>query len=239
MYSNAIRWQLAAVLSVLFACACTPIDNDSGSSSDSSRADAVDSPDSDNSDRGIDDVESPDEAQAEVVAPDIPTEPDAVDEGPRLCPTQPPVAGSVCDTGVDPADCEYNYSVWVECRVSFRCTNDEWWENDWDCDTDWLICPDQPGRDGASCTEVMRPGITGGYCIWDEGTYCYCSGNDEWAQWACTPPPTTAGCPAIPPMLGTACDAGDVSCDYCNGSATRSCQNGVWVRSGRYYCRDE
>ncbi len=53
------------------------------------------------------------------------------------------------------------------------------------------------------------------------------------AQWACSGPPTTPGCPALLPNSGAPCTSSGLECSYgypCGGSgAVAACQNGFWA----------
>jgi hypothetical protein len=89
---------------------------------------------------------------------------------------------------------------------------------------------------GASCTPNQL------VCNYLEGR-CECSAGGGVlrlvdgsivSNWYCQTP-TTAGCPARRPALGSACTTPSLSCDYgscyIEGGTSETCTGGIWVES--------
>ena len=68
-------------------------------------------------------------------------------------------------------------------------------------------------------------------CAYPEGQ-CNCTRSGPVVRqepaWVCTP--TSAGCPAPRPDLGTACSQPGLVCDYggCSGGVNEICKDGYW-----------
>jgi hypothetical protein len=149
-----------------------------------------------------------------------------------LCPPDEPADGAPC-----PAlnlACGFGDSPRPECRHLWSCTNQGWREAQGSCADLTSFCPAaQP--DGSVCTPINDPSQNG-YCAYAGDVLCLCPCVGTRAcgpgNWVCHSPPTTDGCPATAPNLGSACSAQGLQCSYgdpCDGYGTDLyCRAGTW-----------
>jgi hypothetical protein len=130
--------------------------------------------------------------------------------------------------------CGFGDSPRPECRHLWSCTNQGWREAQGSCADLTSFCPAaQP--DGSVCTPINDPSQNG-YCAYAGDVLCLCPCVGTRAcgpgNWVCHSPPTTDGCPATAPNLGSACSAQGLQCSYgdpCDGYGTDLyCRAGTW-----------
>ncbi len=150
----------------------------------------------------------------------------------KLCPADLPAMGAPCDN--EGLACEYGLDPRPGCRSHASCTNAAW-------QIAVSGCPPIPGPGVGGCPPAAPPGglcpTDGLVCDMGADVICVCAqcaggpcSMDP--HWACGAPPTTAGCPAVAPELGSACESEGVVCTYgvCASvtSAGRRCEDGAW-----------
>jgi hypothetical protein len=152
----------------------------------------------------------------------------------NVCPEAQPMDGAPC-----PLDstvmCEYGEDIRPGCRTHATCTSGAW-------RVSVSGCPPLPvaGENGCPSSVGSDPCSNEGLaCDMGGDTTCVCSAClggpcSLNPRWACSGPPTTAGCGARPPRLGSVCDTEGLVCLY--GSmcippvaAGRRCKDGAWV----------
>lgn len=149
------------------------------------------------------------------------------------CPPNVPTAGDACSSaGVV---CEYGLDPRIGCRTHATCDAGEW-------QLAISGCPPMPGPGEDGCPDTPPDGgvcaSDGLICDMGGGTLCACGqcvggpcSLDP--RWACAEPPTTPGCPAAAPELGSTCTSPDLVCVYgvcaTTISAGRRCVNGIWT----------
>ncbi len=148
------------------------------------------------------------------------------------CPDALPAYGAAC-TG-EGLVCEYGLDLRPGCRTHATCESGLW--------TIAISgCPPLPGPGEDGCPLVPPAGglcaSDGLLCDMGGGTVCacaQCAGGPCTLdpRWVCARPPTTPGCPAVAPALGTDCAGEGLLCVYgvCGTmtSAGRLCQGGDW-----------
>jgi hypothetical protein len=150
------------------------------------------------------------------------------------CPEELPEAGDPCT--VANLVCGYGNRARSDCRALFTCTQSKWKASPWPClAAPDGFCPAAPPPIGESC-DVTRFANFGTVPICEYGTTvaCYCAGNRlmDPHVWGCNAPPTTEGCPEVPPNVGEGCSAQGLECTYggpCQpGGGRWFCRNGAW-----------
>jgi hypothetical protein len=149
---------------------------------------------------------------------------DGFDAGPPYgCPTDQPLAGDVCSPSS--LACEYGTSPNPYCNVLWECNSGSWLNEGvipGTCPHGIEACPASYGSN-AKCTEK------GTTCPYSEGT-CICSNLGP--SWKCVP--TSTGCSATRPRVGSPCNHDNQACDYggCYGGAEMRCVDGFWEIGG-------
>jgi hypothetical protein len=158
------------------------------------------------------------------------------DSGVSPCPvSQPSGPSESCST--PNVTCEYGESPDPYCNDLYECSGAMWLaETGPACPVATGACPTTYGSATGSCSSDEQ------ICPYAQGT-CICTSDpgglpiENGPVWSCTP--TTAGCPAVRPDLGTPCSApASRSCDYgqCSGGVAESCQGGYWQLSTDNAC---
>ncbi len=132
--------------------------------------------------------------------------------------------GIICEYGDDPRG--------DKCRTILTCSDSHWKvTNKPDCpDIQYPACGTRPG-------EVCSP--AGSYCLQSDGAACNCTtcpGNGICLPGTkptlyCTMP-SSQGCPAGEPNMGTSCDIEKLECMYCPDTS-RVCYKGIWTPSNQ------
>ena len=150
------------------------------------------------------------------------------------CPTAAPTAGTTCSD--ESLQCEYGDAWWnVACDVVVQCDSGQWKS----VQLAYEPCSPKPGPNPASCPATAASVPQGSACAPRDTTcyypdmFCQCSvplgGPVEIdggsASWSCLP---GDGCPFPRPLLGTACTANTVICNYEECSYGQMCVNGSW-----------
>ncbi|MBK8258240.1 MAG: hypothetical protein IPK82_36925 [Polyangiaceae bacterium] len=141
------------------------------------------------------------------------------------CPTVEPQVGDACDS--DELRCSYGESVIPSCRRGYKCLSNQWQPDGLGCTEDPAACPSP--TDGVECATQQALCIAG-------DNFCVCA---PCGGAGCPPPPffwscgtaPQAGCPAVVPNDGTACDTANLECFYgvmCAESASIKCVEGAW-----------
>ncbi len=159
-------------------------------------------------------------------------------------PSEDAGAGSACPPSFPPQNgpcsleglfCDYGTNANPKCNSLWECQSSHWvnMSDETSCPSGAFTCPSSYAAAGAHLT--CGQAFEGALCDYPQGT-CVCTSDPGGLpqggapSWYCTP--TTAGCPAAPPSLGTACvaDSGN-DCDYggCSGGVTISCTHGYWA----------
>jgi hypothetical protein len=165
-----------------------------------------------------------------------------VDGGQALasCPANEPREGDPC-SGAGLV-CGYGDSGRPDCRDIWECQSDAWHSTLSGCaQLPDGFCPTSEPDNSIACQTSSDPSLQGD-CVYPGGVLCDCpcvqTVTDAGAficgpsQFVCYGPPSTAGCPAIAPNIGTPCAVQGVQCVYadpCDGlGAAVLCRAGVW-----------
>ena len=147
--------------------------------------------------------------------------------GSPFCPVKVPPDGATCL--FEGLLCEYgNDPRGDKCRTILACSDQRWkYTNKPECPA--IEYPECRTRPGEVCDQVNT------YCYQSDGAACGCStcppnmiclpGSKPYLY--CTMP-SSHGCPAGLPNLGTPCEIEKLSCDYCPDNP-RTCYGGIWI----------
>ena len=156
------------------------------------------------------------------------------------CPANEPREGDHC-SGAGLV-CWYGNSGRPDCRDIWECQSDAWHSARSGCaQLPDGFCPTSEPNNSIACQTISDPNSRGD-CVYPSGVLCDCpcaqTVTDAGAficgpsQFVCYDPPSTAGCPAIAPDIGTPCVVQGVQCVYadpCDGlGAAILCRAGVW-----------
>jgi len=154
--------------------------------------------------------------------------------GPTGCPASEPTVGMACVK--QDLHCSYGEGAFPMCRHRYRCDMGQWAQFGGFCQQEPAACAPSP-PEGTAC-----PG-QGSYCV-DGTKLCMCPvcggagcPPEPWV-WSCSAP-AAAGCPALVPNDGTACNDPAVVCEYgimCNEHARVQCTNGAWTWDPEFAC---
>lgn len=148
---------------------------------------------------------------------------------PSGCPlSSPPMNATCSQPGLS---CTYGGNVLFGCRDMVACTGTSWAHAGACQEPPPGACPAAKPASSSGC------GYEGADCGYDDGTICNCTScpgpcTPDPPVWYCAGPPTTPGCPAIAPNLGSPCIEQGLQCSYgaCPGMATIArCDQGAWV----------
>ncbi len=159
-----------------------------------------------------------------------------------VCPDSEPTEGAPC---LRILDCSYGQSTRPDCRHRWNCVaSGAGGTAAWHAVS--LTCPQAPAGycppqqpASSTCTPMTNPDERAG-CEYPGNVVCQCAcsnsgpnlGCASTEQWVCYGPPTTPGCPAVVPNLGTACSVQGTQCAYgdpCDvGGLAVYCRAGVW-----------
>jgi len=144
------------------------------------------------------------------------------------CPTSAPSSGACSPVGLE---CEYGNNANPGCDSIVDCTQNGWQEATGENCSGQGTCPTT--YDAVPKNQDCTP--DGFSCGYSDGQ-CNCApvamSAHQSPVWQCTP--TTAGCPAPRPDLGTVCSvSSSTTCDYgaCNGGVAEVCVGGHWQRA--------
>jgi hypothetical protein len=151
----------------------------------------------------------------------------------NVCPAMQPNSGDACT--LDPTvTCEYGDDNRPGCRARVTCSAGVWQTAVPSC----LPLP-APGEQGCPTVTSTDSCPTDGLaCDLGNDSVCVCTACSgpcsQFPRWACSVPPTTAGCSARPPQLGSACSTENLVCTYgpmCAPpfAAARRCKDGAWI----------
>ena len=154
------------------------------------------------------------------------------------CPTSEPTEGDVC--AVTQVTCTFGDSPRPACRDSWTCVSEAWHATRLGCPTVPAgYCPAQQ-PDASTCTPNFDL-QTRGDCVYPGNVLCSCScpgtagmlgSTCSTSNWVCYPPPSTPGCPALLPNLGTPCAVQGTECTYADpcdvDGAVVFCRAGLW-----------
>ena len=154
--------------------------------------------------------------------------------GMTKCPANEPMMGDACT--MQGLHCSYGESAFPMCRHQYRCDMGMWAQSGGFCQQEPGSCMPSP-VEGTACPGQFS------YCV-DGTKLCMCPvcggagcPPEPWF-WSCSAPPA-AGCPAVVPNDGTACNDPGLACEYgimCNEHARVQCTNGTWVWDPEYAC---
>jgi hypothetical protein len=148
------------------------------------------------------------------------------------CPADAPPLDSACSASG--STCEYGTNLNPNCNALFQCNGSEWraLPREGTCPPPGATCPSSYAAASgnlACATDDLQE-----LCEYPQGT-CVCT-NDSGGlphsggpTWDCTP--TTSGCPAAVPILGSSCEGPSLDdCDYgqCSGGVGTACVDGYW-----------
>jgi hypothetical protein len=159
-----------------------------------------------------------------------------------ICPDTEPTEGAPC---LPTLDCSYGQSVRPDCRHRWNCgASSPGGTGAWHAVS--LTCPEAPvgycppqQPTASTCTPMTNPNERAD-CEYPGNVFCQCAcpytpqnpGCASTEQWVCYGPPTTPGCPAVVPNLGTACSVQGTQCAYgdpCDvGGLAVYCRAGIW-----------
>jgi hypothetical protein len=148
------------------------------------------------------------------------------------CPASAPSQGNACST--NGLFCEYGTSTNPYCNSLWQCTGSTWQDasSSGTCPPPDAACPASYAAASANLACSVADEMQ--LCEYPQGT-CICStysGGLPHAggpDWDCTP--TTTGCPAAVPELGSPCpNDTPADCDYgqCSGGVGMTCVDGYW-----------
>lgn len=156
----------------------------------------------------------------------------------KPCPPVAPTPGDAC--GNVAIWCVYGDSVRYDCRQTLYCSAKGWQQlatstcqippQDY--------CPGTAPTNGDTCTPWHGDAQQGvawaaGICTYEDGSICGCRALEKEAEWRCSAPPSTKGCPPLAPNYGTPCADQGVDCTYndpCTTGVRVICRNNTWAR---------
>ena len=162
-------------------------------------------------------------------------------EGSMPCPANEPNESDVCAT----ADlvCWYGDSGRPGCRDIWSCVSGQWSAARSGCvQLPQGFCPISEPDGDVVCDANTDPNLRGD-CVYTGGVLCGCpcpTTVTDGGTFTCSPsefvcygPPTTPGCPALTPNIGTPCSVQGVQCVYGNpcdvDGLSVLCRAGFWA----------